>query len=233
MKATALDVRHNPSAFTDYAILIRPDTIPPAAPLLTDIRADTGQIVLEWAFSQSADIAQHELYRRPEADTTWQLIATYPAPQTENTGTYRDTDLPRGKRFEYRMDAIDLVDLRAASKILESRIIDDFIRKPIEDIKVIADRRAHSIGLSWEYLPEGELFSYYEIFRAAPDEPFRLIATANAEAAGETQGRRNTKNYRFTDSGPLNMNTEYRYKIRAVYTDGGQSPLSDEVSVAF
>jgi hypothetical protein len=29
------------------------------------------------------------------------------------------------------------------------------------------------------------------------------------------------------------MNTEYQYKVRAVYADGGQSPLSDAVKVNF
>lgn len=233
VKATALDIRHNPSDFTDYAVLIRPDTIPPAAPLLTDMRADTGQLIVEWAFSQSADIARHELYRRPVQDTAWQLIATYEAPQTENTATYRETELPRGKRYEYRLDAIDHVELRAASNILEGRIIDNFIRKSIENIKATVDRRAHSITLSWAYEVENELFSYYEIYRAGPNESFRLLAKADSKQAGESPGRRNTKNYSFIDRGPLNMNTEYRYKVRAVYSDGGQSTPSDEVSVAF
>lgn len=233
VKATALDIRHNPSEFTDYAVLIRPDTIPPAAPLLTDMRADTGQLIVEWAFSQSADIARHELYRRPVQDTAWQMIATYEAPQAENTATYRDTELPRGKRYEYRLDAIDHVELRAASNILEGRIIDNFIRRSIENIKATADRRAHTITLSWAYQPENELFSYYEIYRAGPNEGFRLIAKADSKQANESSGRRNTKNYSFTDKGPLNMNTEYRYQIRAVYNDGGQSPPSDAVSVAF
>jgi uncharacterized protein len=233
VKATALDIRHNPSEFTDYAILIRPDTIPPAAPLLTDLRADTGQIILEWAFSQADDLARHELFRRPAQDTAWELIATYEAPQENNVSSYRDSGLPRGKLYEYRLDAIDHVELRSASKILEGRIIDNFIRRSLENIKATADRRTHSIILSWSYMPENELFKYYEIYRAAPNGAFRLIATADAQQAGESPGRRNAKNYRFTDSGPLNMNTEYQYKVRAVYADGGQSPLSDAVKVNF
>ena len=233
VKATALDIRHNPSAFTDYAVLIRPDTIPPAAPLLTDMRADTGQLVVEWAFSQSIDIARHELYRRPLKDSVWQLIATYESLQVEDSGSYRDTQLPRGKRFEYRLDAIDHVELRASSNILEGCIIDNFIRKSIENIKATADRRAHTITLSWTYQPENEMFSYYEIYRAGPNEPFRLIVKANQAQAGESIGRKGAKNYRFTDQDPLNMNTEYRYQIRAVYSDGGQSRPSDAVSVVF
>lgn len=233
VKATALDIRHNPSKFTDYAILIRPDTIPPAPPLLTDLRADTGQIILEWAFSQAADVARHELFRRPAKDTTWELIATYQSPQQNSISSYRDAGLPRGKLYEYRLDAIDQVELRAASQILEGRIIDNFIRKPVESLKAVADRRAHSITLNWSYLPENELFQYYEIYRAAPNGDFRLIAVADAKQAGESPGRRNAKNYTFTDRGPLNMNTEYQYKVRAVYSDGGQSPLSDAVKVNF
>lgn len=233
VKATALDIRHNPSKFTDYAILIRPDTIPPAPPLLTDLRADTGQIILEWAFSQAADVARHELFRRPAKDTTWELIATYQSPQQNSISSYRDAGLPRGKLYEYRLDAIDQVELRAASQILEGRIIDNFIRKQVESLKAVADRRAHSITLNWSYLPENELFQYYEIYRAAPNGDFRLIAVADAKQAGESPGRRNAKNYTFTDRGPLNMNTEYQYKVRAVYSDGGQSPLSDAVKVNF
>ncbi len=233
VKATALDIRHNPSKFTDYAILIRPDTIPPAPPLLTDLRADTGQIILEWAFSQAADVARHELYRRPAKDTAWELIATYLAPQQNDISTYRDTGLPRGKLYEYRLDAIDLVELRASSEILEGRIIDHFIRRSLENIKATADRRAHSITLSWAYQPENEMFQYYEVYRAAPNEHFRLIATATAQQAGELPGRRHAKHYSFTDNGPLNMNTEYAYKVRAVYADGGQSPLSEAVKVNF
>jgi uncharacterized protein len=233
VKATALDIRHNPSDFTDYAVLIRPDTIPPAAPLLLDIRADTSKLVLEWAFSQSIDVARHELYRRSELDTVWKLITTYDAPQSDTTAFFHDSGLPRGKRHEYRLDAIDHVELRATSNVLEGQIIDNFIRKPIENIKATVDRRAHTITLSWAYQAENDLFSYYEIYRAGPKEAFRLIATADSEQAGESIGRRGVKNYRFIDQGPLNMNTEYRYQIRAVYSDGGQSRPSDTVSVAF
>jgi hypothetical protein len=233
VKATALDIRHNPSAFTQYAVLIRPDTIPPAAPLLIDIRADTSQLVLEWAFSQSIDVARHELYRRSTQDTVWQLIKTYESLPADTTVFYIDFGLPRGVRHEYRVDAIDHVDLRAESNILEGNVIDNFIRRSIENIKATADRREHTITLSWAYQPENELFSYYEIYRAGSKESFRLIAKADAKQANESTGRRNVKNYSFIDKGPLNMNTEYRYQIRAVYLDGGQSRPSETVSVAF
>lgn len=233
VKATALDIRHNPSDFTEYAILLRPDTIPPSAPLLTDLQADTNQIVLYWAQSQAPDIARHELYRKAVQDTAWQLLATYTAPEQADVRSYQDIGLPRGERYEYRLDAIDRSELRAASKTLEGKVIDNFIRRGIQNLKATADRRAHHIALAWTYEPENTAFDHFEIYRATRNGNFQLIATANRQQAGEKSGRRGQNTYTFTDTKPLTRNTAYRYKVKALYTDGGQSSLSAATEIDF
>lgn len=229
-KIVALDLRHNTSDFSDYIELTRPDTIPPTAPLLRNLVADQGQLALDWAYSMSLDVAQHTLQRRvlSGADTSWATIATFPAPLSGETDTYTDTDIPVGELYGYRLVATDGSGLSATSNVLKGNIIDDFIRKPIDKASATADRRAQAVDLRWEYVPEKDDFNRFEVYRSEADGPARSIAVVDPAAAATRR-----KGFQFQDAGPLKMNTRYVYRLRAIYADGGRSPLSPPVAVDY
>lgn len=233
IKIVALDYRHNTSDFSEAVVIARPDTIPPAAPLLTNISGYKDSLVVEWAMSRSADLKMHELYRRPLGDTSWQLIKTYMNPENANINRYQETTTQAGDYFEYRLDAIDWTGLRSVSKTLQGARVDNFIRKPIQRLSATPDRREHHISLSWNYQPERDNFSYFEVYRSREGKPAQIIKTLSSEAATVIATRKGGFRYQYNDANALRMNTNYRYQIRAVYSDGGQSRLDEGVIVNY
>lgn len=234
VKITALDYRHNPSPFSDYVVLMRPDTIPPSAPLLINMEATNTELEIHYRPSQASDLRQHELYRRPAGDSTWQLLVTYDQQELPTEWTYLETDLPPGKPYEYRLDAVDWSDLRASSQVLSGQVVDNFIRSAVGKINSTTDRREKTILLAWSYVPNNEQFSHFEIYRGSPGKgPARIISHVSVEDVLEESGRKGQRRFQFLDRGPLRMNTTYQYQLRAVYKDGGQSPLSEKTTIDY
>ena len=233
VKVVALDVRHNTSALSTYAVLQRPDTIPPAPPLLTDYAASTDGLTVYWASSESADLSQQELYRRPAGrpDSAWTLVAAYPLPDSVNARNYRDAAAPPGVPQDYRLDAVDRTGLRSHSNVLTATVLDDFVRAELGSVRAVPDRRERTIELSWTYRPDNPSFARFEILRQ--DAAGDLVSLAVVAADRLRPGRGRGAEFSFTDEGPLRMETPYTYRVRALYDDGGRSPLSDPVTVNY
>lgn len=227
---TALDFNYNPSPFSEIIALVRPDTIPPSQPLLFNPENTKESMLITFDQSETPDVARHELFRRPLGDTTWTLIQTYSYPEQASIDRYLETETPAGKPYEYRIDAIDLSDLRSTSETVQAQRIDDFIREPIKRIEGRADRREKTIVLEWPYKTEQANLDHFEIYRGKEDDDILMVAKLPARLLDP-----DTKRPRFiyTDTGPLRMDTEYRYRIRAVFSDGGSSPLSKEATVRY
>lgn len=228
-KLVSLDLRHNTSDFTDYVELLRPDSIPPAPPLMTDLQARKDTILLTWAFSQSLDVARQELQRRraDQADTSWTVIASYEPPLADEYFDYADTGLERGIRYDYRLVATDQGELSASSEVLTGAVLDDFVREQVDRVRASANRREKQVELRWSYTTAEGNLSYFEVFRTTSAEaPPRRIGALPAGAL-ERGG------YRFVDEGPLRMDTEYFYQVRAVFADGALSPRSPVARVDY
>ncbi|MEL6659456.1 MAG: hypothetical protein AAFR36_23540, partial [Bacteroidota bacterium] len=72
------------------------------------------------------------------------------------------------------------------------------------------------------------------IYRARGDEPFRSYTSVTPEESGGTVGRRKRSRRRFSFADTsLKMNTDYRYSVKVLWHDGGQSPLSDALIVNY
>ncbi|MEO0735083.1 MAG: hypothetical protein AAFZ52_19755, partial [Bacteroidota bacterium] len=231
-KIVSLDYRHNTSEFSDFIELVRPDTLPPAPALLTDIRATSNSCTLQWAFSKSLDVAAHRLERRALAgtDTAWTTVATFAAPLTADFGAHTDTDLAKGRTYAYRMITEDLGGLKTTSKTMVGGIIDDFIRRGVERVSAAVDRREKTVNLRWGYTAERDNFTHFEIWRAKPEKAPVAIARVTPEVAAS--GKRKPV-FSYVDTSPLRMNTTYVYHLKAVYADGAESALSAPVIVEF
>ncbi|MEM9258632.1 MAG: hypothetical protein AAGA62_03235, partial [Bacteroidota bacterium] len=167
-------------------------------------------------------------YRRAAEEGEWELIRTYPFPQEKEASLHTETELLPGKLYEYRLDAVDHSELRTSSEVLSGQILDDFIRDAVKKVKAEPDRRGQTISLEWQYQPEREDLAYFEIYRSKTGGTPRIIDQLPYEATGEKKPR-----FRFVDDGPLRMNTDYVYHVRAVYHDGALSALSPGVTVDF
>jgi hypothetical protein len=63
-RIAAVDMRSNVSDFSDMAMALRPDTIPPGPAVFTHYELRENGVYLEWAPSGSRDVARHQLFRQ-------------------------------------------------------------------------------------------------------------------------------------------------------------------------
>lgn len=233
VKAVALDYKHNRSEWSEIVMLSRPDTLPPSAPVIKDVRATTEGISLEWVNSSSTDVASHELFRRGGPEAEWELLQQIAFQDAQEVETYVDTTSKAGIICEYKVVAIDHGGLQISSKEINGQRIDDFVKSEVPVVKAVVDRRSKQIKLDWKYAKDEDV-KLFVIYRAAGDSvAIQRHSGQKPQIALSKEGNKNRPStYSFTDSS-LRMNTNYMYRIRAIYEDGGESPLSDPVTVNF
>lgn len=240
IQVVALDYRHNTSAFSDVAVVMRPDTIPPAPPAIKDVIADASGVVIVWANSQSTDLVRHDLQRRFKGQPEWSTLTSFPALRGEPQSRYNDTTGIVGKDYEYRLMAVDNSDLESFSPIVQARRTDNYVRPAVSAMEALPDRRSKYVELRWQYGVKDEV-QLFELYRATGEEPLsryrsytpaELIAELAAAPTGKKAPR--SKGFAFAaQDKSVNMNTTYTYSVRAVYRDGGISPLSEPVKVSY
>ena len=231
-KINALDQRGNPSALSEAYTLVRPDTIAPSAPVLVSVTQEPDSIVLTFRQSRDPDLRHNLLQRRPAAaaETAWETVRTY-APTEGGLRRYVTADQPVGVPFRYRLLAEDLSDLQTPSRSVEAVRPDNFIRPGVERIAVSPDRREKVVRLNWTYAPADGQFTHFDVYRAVPGGATRRVGRVGAAEA--TPGRRGALAFSFTDGRSLQRDTQYEYRIKAVYQNGAASPLSEPVAVNY
>jgi len=238
IRVTALDYRYNTSSFSEIAVLYLPDTIPPAPPAIKDLRADTEGVFLSWANSQSADISLHELQRRSLEQDEWEILQSIEGLPEEPISSFLDREIQKGKKFVYRIMALDQSGNVSYSDSLISARIDDFIRPPVEDLTLQPDRRRKLVELRWTY-PEAKAVKVFEIHRWTEGGLAELLSAYAPEALATTTGNRpkkregkNEGDFYWEDT-TVRMNTQYYYSIKVIHKDGGRTYLSQAELVAY
>lgn len=88
-------------------ISIKPvDTFPPSAPAAITVAAAPTTVSIFWAVNPEKDVAAYRLYRSEDDAlpfAKWTLVT--PEPWTKNT--FQDTHVESGKRYYYRLTAVD------------------------------------------------------------------------------------------------------------------------------
>jgi fibronectin type 3 domain-containing protein len=202
-KLKALDFNYNQSAFSAMIVLKRPDTIPPTAPVFTDVTVGEKKITLFFAGSESADLDQHILCRKSELSAAWTSLVVLP----RNAQQYTDTSVQAGKTYYYSLRAKD-------SSGLFSAFINPVYGKPYPDdrLPVVTQLRTglreKQVLLQWQY-PKQEKTVVFVIYKKRKDAALVQYARVNT--------------MEFTDTVVDNENT---YAIKVLATDGSQSALS-------
>ncbi len=80
------------------------DVFPPAAPRGLDVVPEPGGVRVLWAPGGSRDEARVEIYRQVEGSREWTLAGTVDVPGA----TFLDTGLDPGRRYRYRLIAVDV-----------------------------------------------------------------------------------------------------------------------------
>lgn len=97
------------SAESNVANVTPRDTFPPAAPTgLTAIASGAGgsnaaHVDLSWAISGESDLQGYNIYRRKPEDGSWTRMNAKPV----MTPVFRDDSVEAGKRYSYRVTAVD------------------------------------------------------------------------------------------------------------------------------
>jgi uncharacterized protein len=212
-KVQAFDTRYNVSEFSNTIQLIKPDILPPVAPVINQWETDGDKLTIRWISSASKDVAYHEV-----------ILTEVPTKQVLHTkkiplgvpGTYQFAGLKAGK-YDATVTAIDSSGNRSVSKGLEVAVSGGE-RKGLENIKITANRTSKLVALSWKFSdPTAEQII---IYRAEDEEAVSFYKTLSPEKISFEDTR-------------VEMNRQYTYYLKVVYKDGEESGLSKKMEVRF
>jgi hypothetical protein len=210
----AMDKNYNPSDYSNLLKLERPDVIAPTSPVFKKTEMKDDSIVLDWENSVSDDISKYELVRIEKEERLSRVIKTWRA--ADSLTHYADQALTLGKTYSYKIIAMDSAENKSEGSSREV-FFETGVRKPIKDIKTLADREKKIIELSWKNENPGVKCIVY---RKMNDGKFVLYKTYDGNVES------------FVDKN-IPINNFYAYKIQTILKAGIKTRLSEEVTVNF
>jgi uncharacterized protein len=217
-KILAYDDSYNPSVFSNTIKAKRYDIIPPTFPVFSELRSDATGIHLTWGNSSSEDVIKTILYRKLKEESTWHEYKTF-ARDTSKYTSYTDTSTYKGQWYVYTLQAFDDDKLVSGfSPSLEAKAYDNGVRPEFKKVSNKIDKRKKINKIKWVYPYSG--VEFFQVFRATNDGPLAILKSVEPA------------NFEFYDT-ELAAGKTYHYRIKAVFKDGGESPLSKDLVVAF
>lgn len=212
-RAIALDANHNESPFSEILSITRPDVIPPATPVVTDVFVTDNSVSLSYAPSSSEDVAYHVVYRRLEDAVRWDSIAQSRA----HDSLFVDRDVKSTSVYNYAMAAVDSSSLRSEmSASVMARPYNSGVLRPVTNVRSRFDEASSSVEVRWDYEDLREDY-WFIIYRAEGDAGISQYARVSSrERAFEDK------------SAPRGQLT---YSVRAVAASGAESKLTERSSV--
>jgi uncharacterized protein len=212
-KIQAIDTRFNPSGYSRVLKLIKPDVVPPVAPVIKEWKASGDKLSLSWTASASKDVSKHNLKMKRTNEPAWLVTQSYGAADKMQ---YEYAGLKAGS-YEFVVEAIDSSGNAMPSKPLKANITGG-ARKSIENVKATADRANKKIVLSWKEIePDAKKILIY-----------RAEGTNNVTLYKSISGDRKL----FEDEMVV-INTAYSYYLKIIFTSGEESGFGEKVEVKF
>jgi uncharacterized protein len=215
-RIAAFDKNRNPSPYSDILELQKPDKVPPVPAVITGFQVTDTSVVMNWTPSSSTDLASQILYRRTinAADSAWVEYARL----DKKLNRFTDRKVKKRTQYEYSLVAVDDAGLRSEKSFpLSARVYDSGIRQKIEGLSAIKGPDGKSIVLLWNYpVKENLRFVVYRSFNQGGLLTYRSVTGDKASFSDRTL-----------------QPGEYTYAIKAVYQDGGESPLTTPVKIAY
>ncbi|MBL0739903.1 hypothetical protein [Chryseolinea lacunae] len=210
-RIVAFDKNRNPSAYSDILELKKPDRIPPVAPVFISFQVSDTTVVLNWAPSSSSDATGQTLYRK-EQGKEWVEVAKLP----KEIARYADTKVKKTVWYEYSLITTDDDgNISERSFPVKARVYDSGVRRKIEGFVAKLENDKKSVGLNWKYATPGEYyFLIYRSYNGGGMEMYQQVPGDKFSLADKNLSKGN-----------------YEYAVKAVYKDGGQSPLSKNMRV--
>jgi len=158
----AVDLVGNLSVPSEILKIIRPDTIPPVSPQITEIAALENAIVLTWSSSSSEDVEYHFIQRIAKNESEWKTIRKLKEWQDYNN--FEDKALEPDQIYYYRIIAVD--DSGMESTPSESRgmkVMWDQNKLKVPKLELVSNESSDYGVLKWENLEGSRYFIIYQI----------------------------------------------------------------------
>ena len=160
--------------------------------------------------SVSADVASYVILRKRDSELRYDTLALLASEKDE----YTDDSIEEGVSYYYALAAVDYGGLCSPL----SNIVVAEIPAKAEKVTLNASRTSQGVRLSWNGAARNKTVGRTVIYRTDP--------TGNIHSYATTQGTE------YTDT-DISTATSYSYYIRYQYSDGSESPMSNEVKISF
>jgi uncharacterized protein len=216
-KLRAFDRRFNPSKFSQLLELKKPDKIPPAPAIFTQIRNDSLGIYIQWEESPSEDVSWYLIYRKQSNDSLWTLLKSF----QRHDLSYRfvDTAANHKETYDYTLVVVDDSGLESipSPPISLTRVSKHPHPKIMNVFNYIEDD-GKSVRIGWSYNFDG--VHEFLIYKSVNDGGLRLYKSVS-RATKEISEKM------------IRPDNKIEYRIRAQFETGEFSPLSDPLIIKF
>lgn len=214
-KIVAVDRNYNHSKVSEILTLLKPDILPPVEPLFSNFKVSDNSVDLSFIPSSSKDVQTHEIFRAEAGTSNWVKIHSWKKP--EIISTYSDKSVKGGTYYQYTILAIDSSGNKSKrSPTVDVRVIPKVSREALSSPQATFNAEKKSIDLSWKK-PVAPV-KHYVIYRGKSGKRPSSLTSVEGNLTN------------FSDTSMTGKGT-YRYMIRAIYADGGESPFLNFLEV--
>lgn len=206
-KIQAVDRMSNSSAHSEPIRLLKPDIVPPVAPVITDYKVETDRVVLSWQKSTSPDVSHHRVLRKARNEELWTIVARV---QLKQASSFVDYKILKNYSYHYSVVAVDSSDniSEMARPVQVKTQID--LKNPITDFAIQRDTLLKQVTLQWTDLPD---VPYKEIII------YKSIDKGAVKSLARVKKKDGKVSNLFIDNKVFNSNT-YEYTCKVVYDKG-------------
>ncbi len=211
---TAFDFRYNASVHSDTLKLAKPDVIPPTPIVFKNYSITSDSISMEWAASSSQDVEAYYMLRKLPEMERYDVLQKL---EMDATG-FTDKTVELNVTYDYAVLAIDDAGLPSLpSEPLRLTCVDRMLRQGITDLSGLINEKEGSFELRWSApWKEGIQIA---IYRNDNDKGLEKLAQLHGDVAV------------FVDDTLYNNGGKFDYAVKLIYPDGGQSALSNVVTL--
>lgn len=209
-RVVAFDKSRRASPYSEILELKKPDRVAPVSPVFDRFLAADSSVTLHWVRSSSDDVVSQLLYRKESGkDADYQLLTKVEKAKAEFID---HTVLPRHE-YQYVLVSVDESQNQSPRSFPQRvRTYDSGVRKGVNNLTASA-LVGQPVQLRWSGGANGRVV----IYRKIDDSGLRIIDNVPASQQSYQDGSA--------------QKGTYRYALKTIYADGGESPLSAFVQV--
>lgn len=208
-RIAAVDRNFNHSDLGPILTIVKPDIVPPTAPVFAGQQISDTTVTLRFVPSSSEDIAMHRLFRKVQGDSSWTELLAWPAGDARREFT--DVTVNGPAYYSYSIVAVDSAGNKtSAPGTADVRVHKHLRRSAPSSLQGFHDPLSKMVQLNWA-APTAQV-KHYIIYRSK--DGGTMVSLASVDGS-----RTSYEDIRLTGIG------RYNYQLQAVYADGGASAM--------